>query len=120
MGFAEAVRTCVSKYATFSGRTRRSDYRWSVVDIVVLLRALGLVHVLHTTVRGGGVGWVYFTAVLAPVIPNVAVTVRRLHDTAGPAGGGSSPFRAASVPSSCSACSTRLLGRTSPARRPRA
>jgi uncharacterized membrane protein YhaH (DUF805 family) len=82
MGFGEAVTTCMSKYATFSGRARRSEYWWFVVfEIVVLLLALGLDNVLHTTVNGGGVGWVYFVAVLALVIPNIAVTVRRLHDT---------------------------------------
>ena len=28
MGFVEAVRTCLSKYVTFSGRARRPEYWW--------------------------------------------------------------------------------------------
>jgi uncharacterized membrane protein YhaH (DUF805 family) len=28
MGFADAVKTRLSKYATFSGRARRSEYWW--------------------------------------------------------------------------------------------
>lgn len=28
MGFVEAVKTCFSKYATFSGRARRSEFWW--------------------------------------------------------------------------------------------
>ena len=28
MNFVEAVKTCLSKYATFNGRARRSEFWW--------------------------------------------------------------------------------------------
>ena len=31
MTFTEAIRTCFQKYATFSGRARRSEFWWFVL-----------------------------------------------------------------------------------------
>lgn len=76
MGFADAIKTCLSKYADFSGRARRSEYWFWVlftfiVDIVVMVvdGALGTYPLL------------YAVAVLALLLPSLAVSVRRLHDT---------------------------------------
>ena len=83
MGFGQAVSTCFSKYATFSGRARRSEYWWFVLfQIIVFAVAAGLDNGFHTTF-GNGVpyGWIYTVAVLALLLPSIAVTVRRLHDT---------------------------------------
>jgi uncharacterized membrane protein YhaH (DUF805 family) len=83
MGFGQAVSTCFSKYATFSGRARRSEYWWFVLfQVVVLGIAAGLDNAFHTTFGSGmPYGWIYAVAVLALVVPSIAVTVRRLHDT---------------------------------------
>jgi len=75
MGFSAAVKTCLKKYATFSGRASRSEYWWFylfvclAVFVGVMLETLGL---------GPIVGFISF---LATIIPTLAVTWRRLHDT---------------------------------------
>jgi len=64
----------VKKYAVFSGRSRRKEY-WlfflllTILNIVAMLidRAMGIV-----TLQG--------IVVLGLLIPNIAVSVRRLHD----------------------------------------
>lgn len=69
MGFMEAVKVCFSKYVTFSGRARRSEYWWfylfnTIVGIVLAFISEGL-------------GNLYNVAVF---LPWIAVTARRLHD----------------------------------------
>jgi len=70
------------KYATFSGRARRKEYwLFGLIHalIIGLLLALGGVTGAASAQRGV----VLFTGlyILAMLVPNIAVTVRRLHDT---------------------------------------
>ena len=74
MNFNDAVSVVFSKYATFSGRARRSEFWWFalfsfIANIVVAMvdRALGL-HLLQP---------LYSLGVL---LPSLAVSARRLHD----------------------------------------
>jgi uncharacterized membrane protein YhaH (DUF805 family) len=93
MEFTEAVRSVYSKYATFSGRSCRSEYWWwalfsiiASIGIGALESALGLGQgsVMH---GGGGMeasysgGPLSIIWSLANLIPAIAVGVRRLHDT---------------------------------------
>lgn len=88
MSFPEAVRTVLSKYATFSGRARRSEYWWwwlfvTVVTVVLSMvdGAIGL-HVSDAKIMGVQVyGLLTLIFGLAVLIPGIAVTFRRLHDT---------------------------------------
>ncbi len=85
MSFSQAVSSVLlNKYATFSGRARRSEYWWwylfvTIVYIVagILDRAVGLTY-SDTTVGGG---WIATIALIVFFIPNLAVAVRRLQDT---------------------------------------
>lgn len=74
MNFTEAVSSVFSKYATFTGRARRSEFWWftlfsAIADVVAtgIDRSIGLnvVGVLYT---------------LAALLPSLAVSARRLHD----------------------------------------
>ncbi len=80
------------KYADFSGRARRAEYwQFQLVQILVYLGFIGLL-VMSATGGGthdmgalvtkslGALGFIALFA-LACFIPNLAVTVRRLHDT---------------------------------------
>lgn len=74
MTFAESVKTCIAKYATFSGRATRSEY-WYFVLFNLLLSIVAMVidgvigiQVLSTVVS------------LGLLVPGLAVAVRRLHD----------------------------------------
>jgi len=66
----------LKKYAEFSGRARRREY-WMFVLINFLIGcALGVIGAL---VHGlSFLSWLYSLAVL---VPSIAVSVRRLHDT---------------------------------------
>lgn len=88
MSFTEAVKTVFSKYATFSGRARRSEYWWwwlfvAVVAVILSLidNAIGL-HISDATIMGLQVsGLLTLIFGLVTLIPGIAVTFRRLHDT---------------------------------------
>lgn len=92
MTFQEAVKTCLSKYTTFSGRASRSEYWFFyLATLIVMLvasildRALGLDFKMANPLTGleqsVGYGWLYVLAGLGFLLPSLAVSVRRLHDT---------------------------------------
>ncbi len=82
MGPTQAVSSVFSKYATFSGRARRSEYWWFVAfSIVLLIVALVIDNAAGLKISGQQIGWVYSVVALLLFIPSIAVTVRRLHDT---------------------------------------
>lgn len=66
------------RYTEFSGRSRRKEY-WMFVLMNLLLP---LVMLLAVLVLGATIAVILYAAVvLALIIPGLAVTVRRLHDT---------------------------------------
>ena len=75
MNAIEAVRTAlITKYADFSGRAARAEY-WYFTGFTVLV--LGAAMVVDAAL---GNQIVSFLALLALILPTIAVTVRRLHD----------------------------------------
>ena len=75
MSFIDAVRAALSKYATFSGRSRRSEYWWfALFNALVSIVGAGVDAAL-------GRNLIQFVVALALLLPNIAVLVRRLHDT---------------------------------------
>jgi uncharacterized membrane protein YhaH (DUF805 family) len=70
MTFTESIRTCFTKYADFNGRASRSEFWWWVLFSLVASMALG---VISDKLSGA------FT--IATLLPFIAVTARRLHDT---------------------------------------
>lgn len=78
LSFSGAVSRCLRNYANFRGRASRSEYWWFVLFYI----AVGVVTVLVAEQFKGsplyalpGVAWLAF------VVPVLASTVRRLHDT---------------------------------------
>lgn len=65
VSFGEAIKTCFSKYATFSGRASRSEF-WYFFLFSFILGCIPIVN---------------FIAGLVLLLPSLAVAVRRLHDT---------------------------------------
>jgi len=68
--------TVLKKYAVFSGRARRTEFWMFVLINLVISLALGFIEGMVGS--PGIVGMLYSLAVL---IPGIAVSVRRLHDT---------------------------------------
>ena len=111
MGFAEALKTCFKKYASFSGRARRSEFWWfSVLNCLlsaaiygVFIWKLAKIGTMEAQVRevmfdeeklnalqvqAEQFDSMFFLVLVALgvvmlllVLPSLAVAVRRLHDT---------------------------------------
>ena len=83
MNFTEAIRSALNQYARFEGRARRAEYWYfalltSVVSIICQVITMvgheaGAISLLVALVAA--------VVSLALVLPGLAVTVRRLHDT---------------------------------------
>ena len=89
MSFVDSVRLCLSdKYFAFSGRASRSEFWWfylaSVLVLMVCAAGDGVLIALYKS-EGGMIYllllFLLVMAMLALVIPSIAVSVRRLHDT---------------------------------------
>ena len=72
------------QYAVFSGRARRKEY-WMFVLFAFIIQILAAVldNLLDITFPGPYMfyGPIYIIAGLVMILPNLAVTIRRLHDT---------------------------------------
>lgn len=66
----------LKKYAVFSGRARRTEYWMFFLFNLIIAFVLGFVEGL-----AGGPGVIGVLYSLAVLIPGIAVSVRRLHDT---------------------------------------
>ena len=90
MTFGESIKTCFSKYVTFSGRAQRSEFWWWTLFTWVTSMVLsGVDSVLFGTVTTYDGGFEASTNTpilsgffsLAILLPSISVAVRRLHDT---------------------------------------
>lgn len=69
MTFQESIKTCISKYADFSGRASRSEYWWFfLAQILGVVIALAIHPILYAIV------------LLGSLLPNWAAAARRMHD----------------------------------------
>jgi uncharacterized membrane protein YhaH (DUF805 family) len=75
MSFGQAIRSCYSRYATFSGRAPRSEY-WFFVLYQCLITAVCAALIPFGI--GQALLWLFG---FANLLPAISVTVRRLHDT---------------------------------------
>lgn len=75
MTFVQAIQSCYSNYATFSGRAARSEY-WFFVLFQCLITAFCWMLIPFGLGRS-----LLGLIALANFLPAISVTVRRLHDT---------------------------------------
>ena len=65
-------------YAKFSGRARRKEFwMFALLNVVVI----AVLAILPTVTDVAELMYLYFAYALAVLVPGLAVTVRRLHDT---------------------------------------
>lgn len=85
----EAIGECLSKYATLTGRSRRSEYWWFGLFVLILTLipsglAIATEGILGKTENAFCIvllmGVASFGVVLWTIIPSLAVQTRRLHD----------------------------------------
>ncbi len=75
MSFMDAVKSVLTQYVGFSGRARRSEY-WYYVLFNILVSIVAMI-------VGGLIRFPLLSTLisLALLLPSLAVSVRRLHDT---------------------------------------
>ncbi|TDR32587.1 uncharacterized membrane protein YhaH (DUF805 family) [Hydromonas duriensis] len=72
----------LKKYAQFSGRARRKEYWYFTLFNFIISIALGIIDIRFGSFSSEvGVGLLEGFYALAVLSPNIAVSVRRLHDT---------------------------------------
>ena len=77
-GIIDWFKKGLRNYTNFSGRARRKEYWYFfLVQIGLIIIAM----ILDTIIFDTGVGLFYILVALGLFIPNLAVTMRRLHDT---------------------------------------
>ncbi|WP_084420570.1 DUF805 domain-containing protein [Henriciella litoralis] len=87
MGFGEAVGAFFGRYFDFQGRSRRAEYWYTYLFLMIVL-LVGYAAIFAVAGDGGGsniliglIGAVLGLFYLAILIPGLAIAVRRLHDT---------------------------------------
>jgi len=87
MTFSEAVRSVLTKYATFDGRAPRSEYWWWVVFYILVMMVAGIIDgavaapMLGDEAFDSDSGRPVATVIwLALLLPGLGVGARRLHD----------------------------------------
>ena len=90
MTFTQSIKSVFSKYATFTGRASRSEYWYFTLFNIITSTLLFLLGIAIGAATGGSDGvpgglivgyMLYIIYGLGVLIPSLAVTVRRLHDT---------------------------------------
>ena len=87
MGFGEAIKSFWSHYSKFKGRSRRSEYWWIQLFLVLTNLAVAAIDLalmngdVDRFIANGGGGIVGLIWILVTIVPALAVLVRRLHDT---------------------------------------
>ena len=72
----------LKNYAGFSGRARRKEYwMFTLFYIIFAIAAAVLDNVLGLAIENVGYGPIYLLYALVTLIPSIAVSIRRLHDT---------------------------------------
>ena len=78
MDFTTAIRTVIlERYAEFGGRSTRPEFWWFALFYLLLSIAIAMIGAISETL-GGIVNLLVWLALL---VPSLAVSVRRLHDT---------------------------------------
>ena len=70
------------RYFDFQGRSNRKEYwLYVLIYLIQLVVAISLDMMVFGTAPGQGVPVTYFLVLLVNIIPAIAVSIRRLHDT---------------------------------------
>ncbi len=80
--FVDAVKTVIlGRYAQFSGRARRREYWWFILFYFIATFATSMLDFIAFDPDLAEVGVLSNIFALAVLVPSIAVTARRLHDT---------------------------------------
>jgi len=72
----------LKKYATFGGRSRRAEYWYfTLFNMIAMLLLMAIDGMMGSFSSKAGIGFLSTIYSLAVIIPGIAVSIRRLHDT---------------------------------------
>ncbi|MCH4181887.1 MAG: DUF805 domain-containing protein [Prevotella sp.] len=81
LSFGQAIKNIFSKYATFTGRARRSEFWWfQLFNFILVFVASLLDDLLGLGISDTGEGVISLIVTLALLLPGLSVLWRRLHD----------------------------------------
>jgi uncharacterized membrane protein YhaH (DUF805 family) len=82
MGIWEAVKSAFGQYVTFAGRARRAEFWWFMLFVFLVSVGADLfdVAIFRPLAWHGAAGPIASLWALATLLPNISVSVRRLHD----------------------------------------
>ena len=81
LSFPEAIKSCLRQYVGFTGRATRAEFWWWVLGFVVVSIPLGILDGIIFGFEPDDLNVFGILFGLATVLPWLAVTARRLHDT---------------------------------------
>ncbi len=71
----------LQKYADFTGRAPRAEFWWYILAVIILSFLAKIIDNILGISLAGPYGPLYLIVALGLLVPNIAVAVRRLHDT---------------------------------------
>ena len=78
MSFTDAVtNVLINNYAGFKGRASRSEYWWFFLFTFLISIITAIIDIVAFGVE---LGFISLIAILAMILPSIALTVRRIHD----------------------------------------
>lgn len=76
-----ACKSCINKYVTFTGRATRSEYWYWTLAMMLVGLVVGIFNIVMVKTIGINSSILPLLINLFLLLPGLAVTVRRLHDT---------------------------------------
>lgn len=80
VSFGQAISTCFNKYCTFTGRARRSEFWFWTLFVCLLSMVVAVLVGAAAGFDSGAYHAITGLVGLFFLLPNLAVTFRRLHD----------------------------------------
>ena len=80
MNFQTSVKTCFSKYATFSGRASRSEYWFFYLFTIIASIVTWIIDTMLLGYSSEDTGAISLIFQIIIILPSIAVGARRLHD----------------------------------------
>ena len=80
MNFQTSVKTCFSKYATFSGRASRSEYWFFYLFTIIASIVTWIIDTMLLGYSAEDTGAISLIFQIIIILPSIAVGARRLHD----------------------------------------
>ena len=85
MNFGQAITSMYKKYATFTGRARRSEYWWALLYYAIVAEVINFATTTYSVDPFTGISMpvyspIYYIWILGHFLPFLGLGIRRMHD----------------------------------------